>query len=581
MWTTPEQELEVYRFLDGLGAHLRQARDLRNALLFTLRETREFLGATRGAIATLGPGAATAELLLSHPADSAWDPALISAFIRYEQPRLPHDLLMAPVRRRGRAWGAMVLRREHGPFEKGTGRVLVRIAALLGEALDRIDRDRVAEVRDRIDRKIMAQLRPKDLFYQILDGLRSLIRYDHSSALLIRDADDGALVLAAEQIAWTKGKSRRIGKRFPLDEDAHRAIASEIVFGFDRADDAWREWEERAPGADRAPGGARAPAGAPTPGGAPALALARLLDYNRPDGGPPGEDFREGAMIVAPLATSDGLFGVLKVAARHPGAFSTWDAELVERFRSQAAVAIQNSQRTESLQARMLQAEKKHAMADLARSVAHDVNNALGSVMPLVQQLEREASEGPLDPAVLREDLAQIQKGLSVCRRIFGGMLGFARGRAARTSHGQVRLAVEGMIAILKDGLDRRAIELVVDVPDDLPPIVGGQNDLEQVLLNLCTNARDAMPNGGRLTVLARQRGTQVELVVTDTGAGIPEENLAMVQEPFFTTKPEGSGLGLAIVRSIVWEMGGKMTIESRPNEGTRIRLQLPEAPHG
>jgi signal transduction histidine kinase len=99
------------------------------------------------------------------------------------------------------------------------------------------------------------------------------------------------------------------------------------------------------------------------------------------------------------------------------------------------------------------------------------------------------------------------------------------------------------------------------------------------VLLNLCTNARDAMPSGGRLTVLARQRGAQIELVVSDTGAGIPEENLAMVQEPFFTTKPEGSGLGLAIVRSIVWEMGGKMTIESRPNEGTRIRLQLPEAP--
>jgi two-component system, NtrC family, sensor kinase len=417
-------------------------------------------------------------------------------------------------------------------------------------------------VRDRIDRKIMAQLRPKDLFYQILDGLRSLIRYDHSSALLIRDADDGALVLAAEQIAWTKGKSRRIGKRFPLDEDAHRALASETVFGFDRVDDAWREWDDRAPG------------------GATALALARLLDYNRPGGRAMHDDLREGAMIVAPLATGDGLFGVLKVAARHPGAFSTWDAELVERFRSQAAVAIQNSQRAESLQARMLQAEKKHAMADLARSVAHDVNNALGSVMPLVQQLERDASEGALDAAVLREDLAQIQKGLSVCRRIFGGMLGFARGRAARTSHGQIRLAVEGMIAILKDGLDRRAITLVVDVPDRLPPIAGGQNDLEQVLLNLCTNARDAMPNGGRLTVLARQRGTQIELVVSDTGAGIPEENLAMVQEPFFTTKPEGSGLGLAIVRSIVWEMGGKMTIESRPNEGTRIRLQLPEAPN-
>lgn len=551
MWTTAEQELEVFRFLDGLSRHLKQARDQRNALLFTLREAREFLGGDHAAIAVLEPGAAGVELLLTHPAGGSWDIPLLTAFIRYENPRLPFDTLIAPIRRRARAWGALTLKRERLAFEKGTGRILVRVAAVLSDALDRIDNERTLEVRDRIDRKIMEQLRPKDLFYQILDGLRTLTRYDHSSALLIRDDDDDALVLAAEQIAWTKGKSRRIGLRLPLSEDVLRVIATGDVHGFERDEDGWREWQGQ--------------------GGA---ALARLLDYN----GPSGEEgeMRENAMLCAPLLTGDGCFGVLKVAACHAGALGPYDAELVERFRSQAAVAIQNSRRAESLQARMLEAEKKHAMADLARSVAHDVNNALGSVLPLVQQLEEDARAGELERDVLVADLAQVQRGLMVCRRIFGGMLAFARGRAARSSHGQLRLAVEGMQAILKDGLDRRGIALEIDIQPDLPTIAGGQNDLEQVLLNLCTNARDAMPDGGTLLVSARARGANVEFVVSDTGAGIPPENLQLVQEPFFTTKPQGSGLGLAICRSIVWEMGGKMDIDSQPGQGTRIRIAVP-----
>lgn len=552
MWTTPEQELEVFRFLDGLARHLKQARDQRNALLFTLREAREFLGGDRAAIAVLEPGAPAVELLLAHPAGGEWDAALLTAFIRYENPRLPFDTLVAPIRRRERAWGAITLKRERQPFEKGTGRILVRIGAVLSEALERIDRERTLEVRDRIDRKIMEQLRPKDLFYQILDGLRTLTRYDHSSALLIRDDDDDVLVLAAEQIAWTKGKSRRIGLRLPLTEEVHKAIATGEVHGFERDEDDWREWQ-----------------------GQGGVALARLLDYNGQPAGPEGE-LRESAILCAPLLAGNGYFGVLKVAARHPGALGPYDAELVEHFRSQAAVAIQNSRRAESLQARMLEAEKKHAMADLARSVAHDVNNALGSVLPLVQQLEVDARAGELDRDDLVKDLAQIQRGLMVCRRIFGGMLSFARGRASRSSHGQLRLAVEGMQAILKDGLDRRGIALEIELSADLPAIAGGQNDLEQVLLNLCTNARDAMPDGGTLRVSGRILEDQVELIVADSGAGIPPENLQLVQEPFFTTKPEGSGLGLAICRSIVWEMGGKMGIESHPGRGTRIRILLP-----
>ena len=114
--------------------------------------------------------------------------------------------------------------------------LLVRIAAVLSEAIHQIDRDRIRGVRDRIDRKIMEQIDPKDLFYQILDGLRSLTHYDHSSALFIRDESDGALRLVAEQIAWKKARSRRIGLRLPIrDADAAMLMAGR-VYGFDRRD---------------------------------------------------------------------------------------------------------------------------------------------------------------------------------------------------------------------------------------------------------------------------------------------------------------------------------------------------------
>ena len=233
------------------------------------------------------------------------------------------------------------------------------------------------EVRDRIDRKIMEQIHPKDLFYQILDGVRSLTHYDHSSALLMRENGEDALRVVAEQIAWTKAKSHRIGLTLQLDDE----VRSDSRVG--------RDTRIRLPRRGVARVGRQA--------GRRAGRAARLQQ------GRPGDtaDEREGSMLCAPLVTREGIFGVLKVAGRHPGRLRPFDAELVEHFRSQAAVAIQNLSRTESLQARMLTAERKHAIAELARTVSHDVNNALGSMLPLVQQLQTDLQSGKMDVAGL------------------------------------------------------------------------------------------------------------------------------------------------------------------------------------
>src|SRR5262245_35687115 len=182
-------------------------------------------------------------------------------------------------------------------------------------------------------------------------------------------------------------------------------------------------------------------------------------------------------MLCAPLVTRDSTVGILKIASRHPGQLKPYDADLVEHFRSQAAVAIQNLHRTESLRARVVMAERKHAMADLARSVSHDVNNALGVMLPLVQQVREDLQRNTLQPAVLAEDLEQLQKSVQVCRRIFGGMLSFARGGARRSGHAHVRRAIETVSAILKYGMARSGIELVLDIPDDVPSVACSQSD--------------------------------------------------------------------------------------------------------
>jgi two-component system, NtrC family, sensor kinase len=551
---TVQRELASLKFVDGLSAHLRDVREPHKALRHVLRDTREFFSATHACIATLGAGRPEADLLFTVPRRADWDRSVLTRYIRHTHPPVQRDMLIGSIRRRGGAWGAIAVTAPGRDFDREDRRLIARIAAVLSAAVHRIDRDRLLGVRDRIDRKIMEQIHPKDLFYQIMDGIRSLTLYDHSSALLIREEDEPSLRVVAEQIAWTKAKSDRIGLRIPITDDAGRLLQSERVYGFDRHGDSWQEW-----------------------GGQPAAALAAMLDYNSADDSQ-GDNVREGSMLCAPLVTRDSVVGVLKIAARHPEQLKPFDAELVEHFRSQAAIAIQNLHRTESLRARVVSAERKHAMADLARSVSHDLNNALGAMLPLIQQMQADVRGGALTPDVFAEDLEQVQKSLQVCRRIFGGMLTFSRNAARRGGYGHVRRAIETASAILKYGISRSAIDLQVNVPDEIPEVECSQSDLEQVFLNLLTNAREATPHGGRITVTAQADERVVEISIADSGCGISEENLARVLEPFFTTKEHGNGLGLSICRSVLWEVDGSLTIQSEPGSGTKVRVVIPQA---
>jgi signal transduction histidine kinase len=222
-------------------------------------------------------------------------------------------------------------------------------------------------------------------------------------------------------------------------------------------------------------------------------------------------------------------------------------------------------------------------MADLARSVSHDVNNALGSMLPLVQQMAADLRAGRLDTGVFAEDLEHVQKALQVCRRIFGGMLSFSRNAARRSGYGHVRRAIETASAILKYGMGRSGIELNVNIPEEVPEVACSQADLEQVFLNLLTNAVKFTPPGGRVAIDATICGADVRICVTDNGSGIDPEFLPFVFDRFRQgaereARTEGGlGLGLFIARQLVEGQGGTIRAESSGSgQGSTFIVTLP-----
>jgi len=353
--------------------------------------------------------------------------------------------------------------------------------------------------------------------------------------------------LVAEQIAWTKARSRRIGLRLDLDESLRKQLSDGTVRLYEHRDGQWQG-----------------------PSGESVSRLPKLLEN------PSRDDLPEVSMLCAPIATPRGAFGVLKIAARRGGVLGDYEAQLVEDFLPLASLAVQFSVRTESLQERVLQSERKHALANLTRGITHDVNNAVGAMLPLVQQMREDAREGEIETETLSEDLFSLEDSLRTCRRIFGGMLAIARGSNQGVGHGNPRRAIDGALSVLGDSLKRHSIEVVLDLPKELPTIRGSQGDLTQLFLNLFANARDATSEGGRLEITAENGEESIQVNVNDTGSGIPENMLARVSEPFFTTKVDGNGLGLSICRSILWDIGGKMEIKTQEGRGTSVRLTLP-----
>ena len=229
----------------------------------------------------------------------------------------------------------------------------------------------------------------------------------------------------------------------------------------------------------------------------------------------------------------------------------------------------------EAAQAAMHQSQRMEALGKLASGVAHDFNNVLQAVGGSLALILR----APADTARVQRMAALARDAVARGSAITGRMLSLAR-RADLHAGPVDALGLLGDLQVVLDSTLGGGVRVEVDVPPGLPPLLADRGQLETVLINLATNARDAMPRGGTFLLSARLEGGAIRIEASDTGEGMAPEVLARAREPFYTTKAVGvgTGLGLALAHGFAEQSGGRMWIDSAPGHGTVVTLLLPLA---
>jgi signal transduction histidine kinase len=229
----------------------------------------------------------------------------------------------------------------------------------------------------------------------------------------------------------------------------------------------------------------------------------------------------------------------------------------------------------EQTQAQLVQSEKLASIGEMSAAVAHGLRNPLASLRAAAQVVQRH----PNAPGAGEQLEAIIEEVDRLDRRITH-LLTFSRPAPFHPLRESLAHLVDGLLPAFRQPLTERGVDLQIEVSPDLPEVRVDPLQLEQALLEIVSNAIDAMPSGGRLRIAASANGSQAEaaavtLEVQDTGPGIPPQVLPAVCEPFFTTRPEGTGLGLAIAKRYVEQNGGNLEITSNAG-GTTVRVRLP-----
>jgi PAS domain S-box-containing protein len=224
------------------------------------------------------------------------------------------------------------------------------------------------------------------------------------------------------------------------------------------------------------------------------------------------------------------------------------------------------------------QGERLAALGRLSAGIAHEVNNPIGIISSRIEIMLLDAESSPL-PGKTTDDLRVLHRHAQRVARIAQGLLSFARESSGERGPVDLNHLAEETLLLIEKQVNKIGITIQRALASELPPILGDGNALQQVVLNLLTNARDALGSGGVITLetaLVPGRPGGARLIVRDTGPGIPPDLLPRIFDPFFTTKPEGTGLGLSISYGIVREHKGTIDVESLPGQGTAFTLTFP-----
>ncbi|MCX4194370.1 response regulator [Methylobacterium organophilum] len=238
-----------------------------------------------------------------------------------------------------------------------------------------------------------------------------------------------------------------------------------------------------------------------------------------------------------------------------------------------------------TLEARLRQSDKMQALGTLAGGIAHDFNNLLTAILGSLELAGPKVADQPRVQRLIENARGAAERGASLTKRL----LSFSRAHDLQARPVDVNTLITGMSDLFGRSLGG-LVTVRTDLEDGLPAVQVDPDQLELAVLNLCINARDAMPDGGAITVATRRLaisgdpeiadGPYLGISVTDEGTGIPEEILRRVCEPFFTTKAvgQGTGLGLAMVFGLAQQSKGRLVIDSVVGRGTRVELALPFA---
>lgn len=254
---------------------------------------------------------------------------------------------------------------------------------------------------------------------------------------------------------------------------------------------------------------------------------------------------------------------------------------LEQRVKERTAQLIHEVTAREKAQAQLFQSQKVESLGQLTGGVAHDFNNLLMAIMGNLDLLRKRYPRDERTDRLLNAALQGAKRGAALTQR----MLSFARQQELQTTAVNLGELLNGMRHLIERSLTP-AIKLIIDAPEVLPFAKADANQLELAILNLCINARDAMPDGGVIKIdarrddTARDSGSYLRLSVADTGIGMDEQTLKKAIEPFFSTKPrgKGTGLGLSSVHGLATQLGGKFDLQSSPGRGTTATLWLPIA---